>query len=110
MLFDDPKNRERLKQWKLGDPMINEGDFWPDEDYVAPDKEKEAMVLKLATLITDRYVKRFTHRLNNRDPEYWALDRVLTKDEVRFLLSFKKTRVPYTAAELAQMNDMDPVA
>ena len=43
MLFDDPKNRERLKQWKLGDPMINEGEFWPDEDYVAPDREKEAI-------------------------------------------------------------------
>ena len=106
MLFDDPKNRERLAKWKPGGPMINEGDYWPDENYVAPDKEKEKLVLKLATLITDRYVKKFTHKINTGDPEYWALDHILTKDEVRFLLSFRKTRVPYTAGQLAEMNGM----
>ena len=46
-MFDDPKNIERMKKWKIGDPMINEHDFWQDEDYVAPDKEKEKMVLQL---------------------------------------------------------------
>ena len=106
MLFNDPRNAERLKNWKPGGPMINEGDYWPDENYVAPDKEKETLVLKLATLITDRYVKKFTHRINTRDPEYWALDHVLTKDEVKFLLSLKKTRVPYTTKQLAEMNGM----
>ena len=105
-MFDDPKNIERMKKWKLGDPMINEHDFWQDEDYVAPDKEKEKMVLKLATMITDRYVKRYTRQLNNRDPEYWALDRIFSKEEIAFLLSFKKTRVPYTVRELAEMNNM----
>ena len=83
------------KDWKPGDPMINEWDYWQDPDYVAPDPEKEKMVLKLATMITDRYIKRYTRQINNRDPEYWALDHVLTKKQVRFLLNFKKTRVPY---------------
>ena len=94
------------KEWKLGDPMINERDYWPDENYVAEDKEKEKMVLQLATLITDRYIKKFSRKINNKDPEYWALDHVLTKDEVRFLLSLKKTRVPYSLEDLAKMNNM----
>ena len=105
-MFDDPKNIERMKKWKIGDPMINEHDFWQDEDYVAPDKEKEKMVLQLVYMITDRYIKRYTRQINNRDPEYWALDRIFTKEEIRFLLSFKKTRVPYTVRELAKMNNM----
>ena len=93
-------------EWKPGDPMINERDFFQDPNYVAEDPEKEQLVLKLATLITDRYVKKLTNKINNRDPEYWMLDHVLNKEQVKFLLNFKKTRVPYTIAELAQMNNM----
>ena len=93
-------------EWKPGDPMINERDFFQDPNYVAEDPEKEQLVLKLAKLITDRYVKKLTNKINNRDPEYWMLDHVLTKEQVKFLLNFKKTRVPYTIAELAQMNNM----
>ena len=89
-----------------GDPMINERDYWQDPDYVAPDPEKEQLVLKLATLITDRYVKKFTQKINNRDPEYWMLDMILTKEQVKFLLSFRKTRVPYSIEELAGRNGM----
>ncbi len=94
------------KEWKIGGPMINETDYWPDENYKAEDPEKEKLILKLATLITDRYAKKLTHKLNNKDPEYWALDHVLTKEEARFLLSFKKTRVLYSPEELAKMNGM----
>ncbi|MDD7060728.1 FAD-dependent oxidoreductase [Porcincola intestinalis] len=86
--------------------MINEHDFWPDEDGKPVDKEKEKMILKLATIITDRYAKKFTHTLNTKDPEYWMLDRILTKEEASFLLSFKKTRVPYSVDQLAKMNRM----
>ena len=95
-----------IEEWKIGDPMINERDYWQDPNYVAPDKEKEKMVLKLASIITDRYVKKFTGTINNRDPEYWMLDMILTKEQVRFLLNFKKTRVPYTIRELARINKM----
>ena len=86
--------------------MINAGDYWQDPNYVAEDPEKEKLVLKLATLITDRYVKKFTGKINNRDPEYWMLDMILNKEQVKFLLNFKKTRVPYTVAELAEKNHM----
>ena len=95
-----------LAEWKPGDPMINEGDYWQDPNYKAEDPEKEKLVLKLATIITDRYVKKFTGKINNRDPEYWMLDMILNKEQVKFLLSFKKTRVPYTVAQLAEMNGM----
>ena len=91
------------REWRIGDPMINETDFWPDEAYHAEDKEKEKLVLKLATLITDRYIKKFTGRINNLDPEYWALDRLFTKEEIKFLLSFKKTRVLYSVEEIASL-------
>ncbi len=86
--------------------MVNERDFRQDPNYVAPDKEKEKLVLKLGSMITDRYLQKYTHTLGTDDPEYWALDEVLTKDEVKFLLNFKKTRVPYTTEQIAQMNGM----
>ncbi|MBR3201972.1 MAG: FAD-dependent oxidoreductase [Solobacterium sp.] len=86
--------------------MTNERDFKQDPNYVAPDKEKEKLVLKLGTMITDRYLKKFTGTLDVNDPEYWALDEVLTKEEVKFMLSFKKTRVPYDLEQLAEMNNM----
>ena len=95
-----------MADWKIGDPMINENDYWQDPNYVAPDPEKEKLVLKLATLITDRYVKKFTGKINNRDPEYWMLDMILKKSEVQFCLNFKKLRTPYTIPELARMNNM----
>ena len=86
--------------------MTNERDYKQDPNYVAPDKEKEKLVLKLGTMITDRYLKKYTHTLDVNYPEYWALDEVLTKDEVKFMLSFKKTRVPYNLEQLAEMNSM----
>ena len=38
--------------------MTNERDYKQDPNYVAPDKEKEKLVLKLGTMITDRYLKK----------------------------------------------------
>ncbi|MBQ6519703.1 MAG: FAD-dependent oxidoreductase [Anaerolineaceae bacterium] len=95
-----------LAEWKPGDPMINEWDYWQDPNYVAEDPEKEKLVKALAEMITNRVVKKLMKKINNRDPEYWMLDMILTKEEVRFLLSFKKTRIPYSVPELAQMNNL----
>ena len=86
--------------------MTNERDYHQDPNYVAPDKEKEKLVLQLGTMITDRYLKKYTRTLNVHDPEYWALDDVLTKEEVKFLLSFKKTRVSYSPEQIAERNHM----
>ena len=86
--------------------MVNERDFKQDPNYAAPDKEKEKLILKLGTMITDRYLVKYTRTMGSDDPEYWALDEVLTKEEAKFLLNFKKTRVPYDTPTLAKMNNM----
>ena len=57
-------------------------------------------------MITDRYLVKYTKSMKTDDPEYWALDEVLTKEEARFLLNFRKTRVSYTPEQLARMNHM----
>ncbi|MBQ8996009.1 MAG: FAD-dependent oxidoreductase [Oscillospiraceae bacterium] len=85
---------------------MNERDFRQDPNYSAPDPEKKKLILQLATMITDRYVQKYTHTIKVDDPEYWALDSVATKEEIKFLLSFKKTRVPYTTSEIAKRNNM----
>ena len=86
--------------------MTNSGDFVPDPHYVSVDKEKEQLVLKLGTMITDRYLIKYTNTMKTTDPEFWALNAVLTKEEVKFLLSFKKTRVAYTPEQIAERNNM----
>ena len=55
--------------------MVNDRDFRQDPNYVAPDPEKKKLILKLATMITDRYVQKFTHTIKVDDPEYWALQK-----------------------------------
>lgn len=86
--------------------MTNERDFRQSENYVPSDPEKAKLVIKLGNMITDRYLVKYTHTMKTDDPEYWALDAVLTKEEVIFLLNFKKTRVPYSIEELAKINGM----
>ena len=86
--------------------MTNERDYKQVPNYKAADEEKKKLVLKLGSMITDRYIVKYTHTMTTDDPEYWALDHVLTKEEVKFLLSFKKIRVNYDAEQLAKMNNM----
>ncbi len=95
-----------FEEWKIGDPMINERDYWQDPNYVPADPEKARLVKKLAEMITDRIPKKLFHKINYRDPEYWILDLILNKEQVKFLLNFKKTRVPYSVPELAKRNGM----
>ena len=63
--------------------MVNERDFRQAPDYVAADKEKEKLILKLGTMITDRYLVKYTNTMKTDDPEYWALNAVLTKEEAQ---------------------------
>ena len=86
--------------------MVNQRDFRADPNYKPADPEKAKLILKLGTMITDRYLVKYTKTMKYDDPEYWALDEVLTKEEAQFLLNFKKTRVPYDVETLAQMNNM----
>lgn len=86
--------------------MTNERDFVPDPNYVAADPEKEKLLLDLACMITNRIKAKLTHSVKTEDPEYWMLDELLTKEEVKFMLSFKKTRVGYKPEVLAKKNNM----
>ncbi len=86
--------------------LTNERDFRQDPNYTPADPEKAKLALELGTMITDRYLQKYTKTLKTDDPEYWAIDAVLTKEEIQFLLNFKKTRVPYDVPALAKMNGM----
>lgn len=91
-----PKNR-----------MTNDWDYKAPADYKCEDAEKAELVSKLGKMITDRYTKKFSFKpLTPEDPEFWALDTVTTKEECKMLLSFKKTRVPYSLEEVAERNNM----
>ena len=86
--------------------MFNENDFY-NEDFVVTDPEKDELVKKLACMITDDIAIRSPKDVTPQHPDYWILDRLLDKDQIRFMLSFKKKRtVKLTAEELAKRNDM----
>ncbi len=91
---------------KFKNYTFNENDFLP-EKYEVADKEKEELVRKLAKLISDDITFRKASDIKNEDPDFWLLDRLLTKEEVKFMLSFKKKRVvKLTVGQLAKRNNM----
>ncbi|MCR4879675.1 MAG: FAD-dependent oxidoreductase, partial [Bacilli bacterium] len=84
---------------------VNERDF-PLEDYHCNDPEKKKLVIKLAKMITDSIPRKLPGKMHENHMDFWILDRLLTKEEVKFMLSFKKRRTFYRLKELAQMNKM----
>ena len=90
-------------------PMIhvNETDY-PVDGHHCSDPEKAKLVKKLAVMITDSIPRKLPGKMKENHMDFWILDRLLTKEEVRFMLSFKKRRVGYTTAELAERNQMSP--
>ena len=91
---------------KFKNYTFNENDFLP-EGYQSEDKEKEALVRKLAFMISDDITFRKEKDITNDDPDFWLLDRLLTKEEVRLMLSFKKKRVvKLTLEEIAERNQL----
>ena len=72
--------------------MVNERDFRQDPNYVASDPEKKKLILKLGTMITDRYLVKYSRTMNTDDPEYWALDEVLTKEEAKLLAEYLREK------------------
>ncbi|MBQ6583362.1 MAG: FAD-dependent oxidoreductase [Mogibacterium sp.] len=58
-------------------------------------------------MISDDMDLQKPENVSNDDPDMWLLDRLLTKDELRMLLSFKKKRtVKLTIDQLAKRNNM----
>ena len=88
-------------------PMLHVNDWdFPHEDYHCDDPEKKRLVIKLAKMITDSLLRKLPGKMHENHMDFWILDRLLTKEEVKFMLSFKKRRVFYRVEELAKMNKM----
>ena len=88
-------------------PMIhvNERDY-PVTDHHCDDPEKAKLVKKLALMITDNIPRKLPGGMKENHMDFWILDRLLTKDEVKFMLSFKKRRTGLVTKELAERNNM----
>ncbi|MBP3868343.1 MAG: FAD-dependent oxidoreductase [Solobacterium sp.] len=84
---------------------VNERDF-PTFDYHCDDPEKKELVMKLARMITDNIPRKLPGGMHENHMDFWILDRMLTKEEVKFMLSFRKRRVGRTTKELAAWNNM----
>ncbi len=84
---------------------VNERDY-PIDGHHCDDPEKAKLVKKLAVLITDSIPRKLPGKMKENHMDFWILDRLLTKEEVVFMLSFEKRRVGYTTHELAVKNKM----
>ena len=84
---------------------VNERDY-PVDGHRCSDPEKAKLVKKLALLITDNIPRKLPGGMKENHMDFWILDRLLTTEEIQFMLSFKKTRVPYDLEQLAEMNNM----
>ena len=84
---------------------VNVRDY-PVDAHHCDDPEKAKLVKKLAVMITDSIPHKLPGKMKENHMDFWILDRLLTKDEVKFMLSFKQRRVGYTTAQLAGMNNM----
>ena len=82
---------------------VNERDY-PITDHHCDDPVKKKMVMKLARMITDNIPRKLPGGMHENHMDFWILDRLLTKREIAFLLSFKKRRVGLTTEELAERN------
>ena len=87
--------------------LFNDRDYLP-ETYEVQDKEREELIRKLAALITDDLgMSGKPDKINNNEPDFWLIDKLLTTDEIRFMLSFKKKRtVKLTVKQMAKRNNM----
>jgi len=84
---------------------VNERDY-PVDGHHCDDPEKLKLVKKLALMITDNIPRKLPGGMKENHMDFWILDRLLTKEEVKFMLSFKKRRVGKTTPELAALNGM----
>ena len=92
---------------RFQDYFFNDRDYLP-ETYEVEDKEREKLIRQLAALITDDLgMAGKPNKISNDEPDFWLLDKLLTTEEVKFMLNFKKKRtVKLNAVELAKRNKM----
>ncbi|MDO4413929.1 MAG: FAD-dependent oxidoreductase [Erysipelotrichaceae bacterium] len=87
--------------------MFNENDFLP-EDYHVDDPEKLKYLKIAAAMISDDIdILGNPKKVQESDPDLWLLDRLLNKEEVKLLTSFKKKRtVKLSLEEIAERNKL----
>ena len=94
---------------RFKDYFFNDWDYLP-ETYPMSDEERAELIRQLAAMITDDLgMSGHPEKIANDEPDFWLLDKLLTTDEIRFMLSFKKKRtVKLTVEQMAKRNDMTP--
>ena len=66
--------------------MFNEQDYLP-QDYKVEDPEKLALIKQLVCMISDDLDLSKPQKIQGNEPDVWLLDRLLTKDEVKFMFT-----------------------
>ena len=89
--------------------MTNERDYKQVHGYTAPDKEKEELIKRLGEMITDRYAVKLTHSMQTDDPEYWALDEVLTKEEATALAAGLEAKRDLAVEKISAAFGLKPI-
>ena len=87
--------------------MFNDSDYLP-QDYHVDDPEKLKYLKIAAAMISDDLdILNNPKKISINDPDLWLLDRLLTKEEVKMVASFKKKRVVKLFIEdIAKRNEM----
>ena len=91
---------------KFQDYFFNENDYLP-ENYHCDDPEKEKLIKKLIAMVTDDMDLQNPKKIRPDDPDIWMFDKMCTKEQIEFMLSFKKKRtVKLSSKEMAKRNKM----
>ena len=92
---------------RFKDYFFNDWDYLP-ETYPMDDQERAELIRELAAMITDDLgMSGHPEKIANDEPDFWLLDKLLTTEEVKFMLSFgKKRTVKLTAKQMAKRNEM----
>ena len=92
---------------RFQDYFFNDDDYLPST-YPMSDPEREELIKQLAAMITDDLgMSGKPKKVTTDEPDFWLLDKLLTTEEVKFMLSFKKKRtVKLSKEELASRNKM----
>ena len=92
---------------RFKDYFFNDWDYLP-ETYPMEDHEREELIRQLAAMITDDLgMSGNPDKIANDEPDFWLLDKLLTTEEVKFMLNFKKKRTAkFTVSQLAKKNNM----
>ena len=95
-----------LDREMMAKTMYNERDYMP-LDYKCDDPEKEELIKQLVAVISMDPMLQDPANICGEDPDFWMIDKLFSKEEVKFILSFGQRRVvKLTAEQLAERNNM----